>query len=110
MKIAKVITWIGLVVMILGLINGFTKGNFFEDGKLLLENPWGIMSMVDLYVGFVLFSMWIFFRERNKKIAIIWIVLMMILGFFTACVYILIKLYQAKNSWSNFFMGTEENE
>ena len=51
--------------MTAALLNGFINGSFFEDGGLLLNNPWGIVSMVDLYVGFIIFAMWIFFREEN---------------------------------------------
>lgn len=105
MKIAKIVTWIGLFAMTIGLLNGFINGDFFNDGKLLLDNPWGIMSMIDLYVGFTLFSLWIFYREKNIYKSIFWTVLMMILGFFTACVYILIALYSSKEDWQILFMG-----
>ncbi len=30
----------------------------------LLAMPWGIVSLVDLYVGFALFSIWIVYREK----------------------------------------------
>jgi hypothetical protein len=41
------------------LVYGFTVGDFSADGAIILSNPWGIVSMVDLYVGFILFSGWI---------------------------------------------------
>lgn len=107
MKVAKVITWLGLGAMTFGLVNGFLNGDFMKDGKELLANPWGVMSMIDLYVGFTLFSMWIFYRENNLLKSIIWTILMMVLGFFTACVYILIALYDAKGNWDNFFKGNK---
>lgn len=109
MKVPKIITWLGLGAMTFGLVNGFLNGNFFEDGKELLANPWGLMSMIDLYVGFTLFSMWIFYREKNILRSIIWTILMMVLGFFTACVYILIGLYSAKGNWDKFFKGKRAN-
>lgn len=105
MKSAKIITWIGLAAMTFGLLNGFINGDFIEDGKELLSNTWGVMSMIDLYVGFVLFSMWIFYREKNIARAVVWTIFMMILGFFTACIYILIALYQSNDNWNEFFRG-----
>lgn len=105
MKTAKAITWIGLFAMTYGLANGFINGDFIKDGQLLIQNPWGVMSLIDLYVGFTLFSMWIFHREKNKSFAIVWTLLMMILGFFTACVYILLALYKSKDNWNTFFHG-----
>ena len=61
MKLAKVIAWIGVFAMTGALLNGFVNGSFFEDGSVILNNPWGIVSLVDLYVGFILFAMWIAF-------------------------------------------------
>jgi len=109
MKIGKLIAWICLLAMTLGLMNGFINGDFFKDGGELLSNPWGVMSLIDLYVGFTLFSMWIGFREKNKVSALIWIVLMMILGFFTASIYILIVFYKSKGNWTEFFFGDRKD-
>jgi len=52
-----------------------------------------------------LFSVWIAFRETNIIAAVIWIVLMMVLGFFTGSVYMLIALYTSKGNWGKFFLG-----
>lgn len=109
MKTAKVIGWICLAAMTGGLINGFVNGDFFKDGGELMANPWGVMSMIDLYVGFSLFSMWIFFREKNKLIAVGWIILMMVLGFFTGSLYVIIQLYKSKGDWGKFFLGKHNN-
>jgi len=109
MKIGKIIAWICLIAMTAGLMNGFINGAFFKDGGELLSNPWGVMSLIDLYVGFTLFSMWIAFREASKFSAIIWIVLMMILGFFTASLYILILFYKSKGDWLEFFFGARKD-
>lgn len=108
MKISKIITWVGLIAMSFGLINAFVNGDFLKDGKALLENPWGVMSMIDLYTGFALFSMWIFHREKNLMKSIVWTILMMVLGFFTACIYVLIALYKSKDNWHTFFHGLNE--
>lgn len=105
MRGAKIITWLGLIAMTIGLFNGFLNGDFIKDGAELLANPWGVMSMIDLYVGFILFSMWIFYREQNIGIAIIWTILMLVLGFFTGCLYVLIHLYKSKNDWNVFLKG-----
>lgn len=105
MKIAKIIAWLGLFAMTAVLLNGFINGNFAEDGSALLANPWGLVSLVDLYVGFALFSVWIVFRETKVISAIFWILLMMVLGFFTGSLYMLVALYQSKGDWLTFFLG-----
>ena len=44
------------------LIYGLTIGDFAGEGGQLAVLPWGIVSLVDLYTGFTLFSMWIIYR------------------------------------------------
>ena len=108
MKIAKWIAWLGLVAMTAVLVKGFVNGNFSRDGAELLANPWGIVSFIDLYVGFALFSIWIAYREESVLAKIIWILLMMVLGFFTGSLYVLIALYQSKGRWLTFFLGEKK--
>ena len=56
MKIAKLIAALGVIAMTAVLIYGFTTGDFGRDGGEIMRNPWGIVSLVDLYTGFTLFS------------------------------------------------------
>lgn len=110
MRVGKIIAWIGLFAMTAVLLNGFINGSFTEDGAALLANPWGIVSLVDLYVGFTLFSMWIAFREKNKVLMAGWIVAMMVFGFFAGSLYVLVAFYQSKGDWLNFFLGSRKTD
>ena len=110
MKYAKIISVLGLLAMSAVLIYGFKVGDFGQDGGKLLLNPWGIVSLVDLYTGFVLFSGWIIFREKSLIASTSWVVLMMLLGFFTASLYSLIELYRSNGDWKMFWMGKYSNE
>jgi predicted small integral membrane protein len=110
MKIAKLIALLGLLAMTGVLVYGFTVGDFAEEGKQLLSMPWGIVSLVDLYVGFALFSGWIVYREQSLFASIIWVALMMVLGFWTASLYILIALQTSGGDWRRFWMGRRLEE
>ncbi len=105
MKIAKVLSLLGLLAMTGVLIYGFTVGDFAGEGSRLLSMPWGIVSLVDLYVGFTLFSAWIVFRERSLGRSLVWVVLMMVLGFFTASLYTLLALQSSGGDWHKFWFG-----
>lgn len=105
MKVAKAISLLGLIAMTVVLIYGFTVGNFREDGAALLSNPWGIVSLVDLYVGFTLFSGWIIYREDSLARSIVWVFFMMVLGFFTGAFYTFLALQTSGGDWRRFFMG-----
>jgi hypothetical protein len=108
MRAAKIIAWLGLLAMTAVLVNGFINGNFSSDGAELLANPWGIVSFVDLYAGFALFSIWIAFREKSVLKSVVWIILMMVLGFFTGSLYVLIALYRSNGDWLTFFLGEKK--
>ena len=98
MKIIKIFALIGAVAMSIALLNGFINGSFFDDGGQILNNPWGIVSLVDLYVGFALFSLWIIYRESSLSAKIIWVILMMFLGFFTASIYLFYAFQTSDNN------------
>jgi len=105
MKIAKVIALLGVLAMSGILVYGFTVGNFSGEGTRLLAMPWGIVSLVDLYVGFTLFSAWIVYREKTLLPSLIWVVLMMVLGFWTGALYTFIALQTSGGDWNRFWKG-----
>lgn len=105
MKLAMIVSLIGVFAMAAVLIYAFIYGDFLQDGGDLLSNPWGIVSLVDLYVGFALFSVWIIYREGSLKRSIVWVFFMIVLGFFTGALYTFIALRTSGGDWRRFFMG-----
>ncbi|MBN2258178.1 MAG: DUF1475 family protein [Anaerolineaceae bacterium] len=105
MKVAKTISLVGLLAMTGILIYGFTIGNFMQEGSKLLGMPWGIVSLVDLYVGFALFSIWIVYREKAILPSIIWVLLMMVLGFWAGALYMFIALQTSQGDWRRVWLG-----
>jgi hypothetical protein len=110
MRIAKLIALLGLLAMTAVLVYGFTVGDFAAEGRQLLSMPWGIVSLVDLYVGFMLFSGWIVYRERSAARSVVWVVLMMVLGFWTASLYTLIALQTSGGDWRHFWLGRRSGD
>jgi hypothetical protein len=108
MKIAKGISLLGLLAMTGILTYAFSKGNFTVEGNKLLAMPWGIVSLVDLYVGFSLFSGWIVFREKSALRSIVWVVLMMVLGFWAGSLYTFITLQASHGDWNHFWKGNRK--
>jgi hypothetical protein len=105
MKLAKTISILGVLAMTAVLVFGFTRGDFALDGGKLLANPWGIVSLVDLYTGFTLFSGWIIYREKSLPVAILWTVAMMTLGFFAGSLYAFLALQTSGGDWRKFWLG-----
>jgi hypothetical protein len=105
LKIAKLISLLGVLAMTAVLIYGFTIGDFSGEGSQLLSMPWGIVSLVDLYTGFTLFSAWIIYREKSLPVAILWTIAMMTLGFFAGSLYAFIALQSSGGDWRKFWLG-----
>jgi len=105
MKAAKIVAWIALLAMTLALVNGFVFGDLAGEGSELMRMPWGIVSLVDLYAGFALLSIWVVYRERSLAARIIWVILMMVLGFWAGALYTLVALYRARDDWRRFWLG-----
>jgi hypothetical protein len=94
-----------ILAMTAVLIYGFSVGNFSAEGTRLLAMPWGIVSLVDLYIGFTLFSCWIVYREKAVLSSILGVVLMMVLGFWTGTLYTYYALQKSGGNWKRFWFG-----
>ena len=86
------------------LIYGFTLGDS-RDFKELLENPWGIVSLFDVYVGFFFFIGWIVYRESCPGIILAWSVAILLGGNLVSGIYAFIALLRSKGDARTFFLG-----
>jgi hypothetical protein len=105
MNIAKIIAILGILVMTGVIAYGFVAGDFAAEGAQLLAMPWGIVSLVDLYTGFTLFTVWIVFREKSITATIAWIVAVMTLGALAMSLYAFLALQSSGGDWKKFWMG-----
>ena len=110
MTMAKAAVFVLMIVMGVTLVYGFTQGNLSADGSVLLSIPWGIVSLVDVYVGFALFSGWVVYREASLVRALVWVVLIMVLGFFIASLYALLALQASDGDWKRFWLGHQAED
>jgi hypothetical protein len=94
--------WLGMTAV---LVYGFGFGDFTGEGAKLLAMPWGIVSLADLYTGFWLFAGWIIYRERSVLNKVLWIIALMILGNWLACLYVLLALRHSQGDTRRFWLG-----
>ncbi|MBN1485653.1 MAG: DUF1475 family protein [Chloroflexia bacterium] len=105
MTYAKIIALLGVLAMGAMLIYSFAVGDFGGEGGELLSMPWGLTSIVDIYTGISLFSLWVVYRERSLPRSLAWIASFIVLGFFSAALYTLIALQGSQGDWQRFWMG-----
>ena len=66
--------------------------------------PWGIVSLVDLYGGFILVCLWIAYKE-SLSATIIWSFFVLILGNLTTAIYVIYSINKSNGDIAHFFMG-----
>ena len=79
-------------------------GNIAEEGAILLGLVWGQMSMVDLYVSFLLVYLWMFYRETTILAKVFWLVFILVTGALATAIYIYLAASKSKNE-TEFFFG-----
>jgi hypothetical protein len=81
-------------------------GTFLDQFGVVTTLPWGIVTLVDLYIGFVFFAAIIFLTERSWVVAALWAAPVFILGNIWAAIWLVIRLPHlakqlSKPDWPN---------
>lgn len=86
-----------LAVMFGFLTLAILQGDFGPETSSIAALPWGQMTLVDLYSGFIIFGLFVIWQEEQLYFALIWIALILVLGNIVSIIY-LIKwlLFSAK--------------
>lgn len=67
------------------------QGDFSEAGRWLSTDPWGIVTLADLYFGFLMFAVIIVLVERNRQ-ALFWIIPIPFLGNVWVVIWFVMRL------------------
>lgn len=95
----------GAAVMVAVLMPALLYGDFRGEGARLLQMPWGRATLVEAYVGLVLFSAWVLRREDSRIAGFAWVLAILAVGNLAACCYVLRAAAAAKDDSVTFWMG-----
>ena len=70
MTITKVIAYLITIAMVSTIFWAQNQVSVFDS--TIPSLPWGVVSLVDLYAGFILVGIWIFYKEKTVS-ALVWI-------------------------------------
>lgn len=105
MKTVSLLASILLLSLITVVLYASFNGDFLGEFGTIIGMPWGLVTIVDLYIGFVLLIMWVYWRERALLTTIIIGVFMMTLGNIIACLYLLYAVYDSQGSMMKLVNG-----
>jgi Protein of unknown function (DUF1475) len=77
-----------------------------EAGRGLWPDPWFRATLADAYIGFVIFYVWVAYKERSARSRIVWFALIMGLGNMAAAFYVLLQLgkLQPGDGWEKLLL------
>ncbi|MGE0829026.1 MAG: hypothetical protein AB7O04_06710 [Hyphomonadaceae bacterium] len=67
-------------------------GDFLQQFGVVASLPWGLVGLVDLYVGFLIFAVLVFITERSWWLAALWALPVFVLGNFWAALWFVLRL------------------
>ncbi len=103
----KLAVFIGLLLlmMCIGLLYGIANGNFAAEISRITAMPWGLVTFLDIYIGFFLLGVWILWREVHPLKAALFFIPILLLGNLFSCVYILYAIYSSAGDVQKFIHG-----
>jgi hypothetical protein len=88
MRAVRVLAVVAVLVMLATIAFGAISGDFAREGSSIWSLAWGKVTLIDLYVGVVLFATWVALREKRPVVVGGWWLALIILGNLAAAVYL----------------------
>ena len=79
------------VLLLLAIVWAIGVGDFAGEGAQLLSMPWGIVTLVDLYAGFILTACIIWVVEPRKLTALLWALPIFFLGNIVSALWLVLR-------------------
>ncbi|MCG3124412.1 MAG: hypothetical protein GIKADHBN_02875 [Phycisphaerales bacterium] len=95
------------IVLIILIVWASLEKHVLEIFKVMLAERWGIVTLIDLYGGFVVTATWICVLERRAWRAVPWLVAMFFLGNLATAIYVVFRAWRAR-SIRDIFIGAPQ--
>jgi len=67
---------------------------FYRTPQAVVTHPWFIATLVDTYLAFFTYWLWVAYKERSALVSGLWLVLIFALGNMAMAAYALITLFR----------------
>lgn len=93
MRLPLVILFSGIfLVMVYVTVRASLAISIWDVWDSYAANPWAVATLYDAYSGFIIFYVWVAWRERSWGARLLWFVLIMGLGNIATSLYLLAQL------------------
>lgn len=96
MTFIRILCLIGGLILLASIIwaIGAWEGSFMDAINWLTSESWGVVSLIDLYLGFFFIAIFIWLLEPQRWIALLFIIPLPVLGNVWAAVWMAWRLAQ----------------
>jgi hypothetical protein len=92
-RVPLVIVFAGIFLMMIYVtVRASLAISIWDVWDSYAANPWAVATLYDAYSGFLIFWLWVAWRERSWAARALWFVLVMALGNIATSLYLLIQL------------------
>lgn len=90
-KLLLIICALTLLALTAGIVWASIDSNLVNGLRYLVDDRWGIVTLLDVYAGVIAVATWIWMCERRMAAWLPWVAAMLCLGHVVSLVYILIR-------------------
>ncbi len=101
----QIVFFIGFLVLLSLIIYGAAAYDISAQGQVMLDIFWGKFTFVDIYVSFIVFFLWVVFREKSVFTSIVWFVFIMLGGSMAICLYMFHAFRGSGTSYAKLLAG-----
>lgn len=101
----QIIFFTGFVALLGAIIYGVVERDIIAEGNIMLDVYWGQFTFIDIYAVFIVFYLWVVFRENSLIKSIVWFVLIMLGGSMSIMLYLFIAVRGCNSSWGKLIAG-----
>ncbi|MFY0639229.1 hypothetical protein [Maricaulis maris] len=106
-RLAALVGTLGLTALIVWAVQA---GDFGAAGDWLTHHPWGLVTLADLYFGFLIAAVFIAGIERDWRWAMVWILPLPLLGNVWAGLWLCLRAGRIWNTLrGRTGQGTQQN-
>lgn len=95
MTAIRIFTTVVTALLFIAIGLSIATGNISDEGRWILDNPWGRMSLIDIYGGVALIAGWVVLREKHPWSVVLWLPVFVILGHAGTALYASIAAYRS---------------
>ncbi len=81
-----------LILLLMCAVWAGLERGLFEAGRELIRDRWFLMTLLDVYAGFIIFFVWVAYKETHNGLRVLWLILIMTLGNIATLAYLLIQI------------------